>query len=362
MKGPSPSVTRGRPRGVPDGSPRGSASRTGLRAGVPLLAALALGMTCGPAGNGSGAAPLRIVDRLEEPADGPFFAPIDVVFAADRIWVLDVGAKRVYGYGLDGRHRATVGRPGSGPGELAQPLAIDAAGDTVWVLDAGNRRIERFLGDGPSLPSRRLPDAVPTPTDLVRHAGGLVVATPFGARPLVRLAADGTGPAFFGAELARASADLRGDASVPDVYRLAVVGEELWAAHLYLPLVAAYAADGRFLRLVRFPAPAVEGGTVETAEEGGVVRRVARAPERPAGTLGVLALGSARYLLTHRRDADGRQALVDLGRDGDPRALEGPPGAFFVAAASDGRRAWVAGGRGELEVPTVFVLEPTRGP
>lgn len=301
-------------------------------------------------------APLRIVDRLEDPPDGPFFAPVDVEVTDGRVWIVDVEAKRVYGYGFDGGYRLTLGREGAGPGELKQPLALSVARDTLWVLDPGNRRLQRFGTDGSDLGAARLPDSIPPLVDMVRLGGAFFATTPFGDRPLVKLARDGTPLALFGEELARESADLAAaSGTVPAVYRLAVVDDELWAAHLYLPLLATFDAEGRLLRSVRYPAAHVE------PEEEGPADREDRRRERepsPVGGVGVLCVDRAAYLLTHQRTAEGRQKMYDPNRPEGPVLLS-PEGAVFVTSASVDDRAYVIGVRGEMDVPTVFVVEGT---
>ena len=72
--------------------------------------------------------------------------------ASDRsgnLYLLDRQGNRVLKYGPDGRHLATLGREGEGPGELSQPIALAVGpGDTVWVSDFSNGRITGFPQDG----------------------------------------------------------------------------------------------------------------------------------------------------------------------------------------------------------------------
>jgi hypothetical protein len=56
--------------------------------------------------------------------------------------VLDRAEKRVQFYTLEGRHVATFGRPGAGPGELREPRAIAAGADgSLFVIDPANSRV-----------------------------------------------------------------------------------------------------------------------------------------------------------------------------------------------------------------------------
>ena len=69
--------------------------------------------------------------------------------AAGNLYVLDRQGKRVLKYGPDGRHLATYGREGEGPGELSQPMSLAVGpGDTVWVADFTNTRFTGYPQDG----------------------------------------------------------------------------------------------------------------------------------------------------------------------------------------------------------------------
>ena len=59
--------------------------------------------------------------------------------------VTDRQGMRVLEYGPAGRHRATYGRPGEGPGEIRSPagVAVEDA-DTVWLNDLRNRRLTGY--------------------------------------------------------------------------------------------------------------------------------------------------------------------------------------------------------------------------
>ncbi|MDX1674774.1 MAG: hypothetical protein R3314_08275 [Longimicrobiales bacterium] len=68
------------------------------------------------------------------------------------IVVTDRQGMRVLEYGPAGRHRATYGRPGQGPGEIRSPAGVAVEGtDTVWVNDLRNRRLTGYprAGDDP---------------------------------------------------------------------------------------------------------------------------------------------------------------------------------------------------------------------
>src|SRR5690606_25306755 len=64
---------------------------------------------------------------------------------AGHVLVLDRQPIRVLEYDRDGRHLATYGRAGGGPGELRFPGALDVGpGDTIWVTDVVNRRLTGY--------------------------------------------------------------------------------------------------------------------------------------------------------------------------------------------------------------------------
>lgn len=72
-----------------------------------------------------------------------------------RIFVSDVQAQEVRVFSAEGEFIRTVGRPGSGPGELAlgASMVLLSPGDTLLVPDVRNRRINRFGPGGESLGS-----------------------------------------------------------------------------------------------------------------------------------------------------------------------------------------------------------------
>jgi hypothetical protein len=62
--------------------------------------------------------------------------------------VVDREGARVLEYGPDGRHRATYGRRGGGPGELSFAAGVAIGpGDTIWVNDVMNRRLTGYPRD-----------------------------------------------------------------------------------------------------------------------------------------------------------------------------------------------------------------------
>jgi hypothetical protein len=71
------------------------------------------------------------------------------VAASGHIFVLERQAGEVRVFTPGGEFVRTIGRGGSGPGELASPSAVlIGAGDTIFVPDSRNQRVQRFVTDG----------------------------------------------------------------------------------------------------------------------------------------------------------------------------------------------------------------------
>lgn len=352
---------------------------------VGILAAWLLAGACadepGAGGGDTGelsevAFDLKVVHTFREPPGGGFWEPSGIAVAAGRVFVLDHKADRIFEHDLEGRHRRSFAREGSGPGELNGALAIGALPDTLWVLNAGNRRIDYFGLDGGSLGTRPLPDEAGAVVDMISLGEEFVATVLFGEAPLIRFPrAVGSGRSgsarAFGSELARREAGLRealsmGDASseveaVPSVYRLARVDDRIWAMHLYLPLVGIFGPDGALVRTVTYPSEPVRPGRQELGEVDGRSVRVREAPPEPAGAIGLVSGATGRvYLLTHQ-EQDGAQRLYLLTSEGEvlSRAIN-PVEGVFAFSATVGDRRFVVGTEGPLEKPTVFALEPSR--
>ncbi|MGD2121787.1 MAG: 6-bladed beta-propeller [Gemmatimonadota bacterium] len=102
-----------------------------------------------------------------------------------QIYVSDSQAQEVRVFSQDGEFRKTIGRPGSGPGELGlgASVVLLAPGDTVLIPDIRNRRINRFGPDGENLGSApfRPEDGRPLRYDLTSAGGMSVQIRPPGA-------------------------------------------------------------------------------------------------------------------------------------------------------------------------------------
>lgn len=122
---------------------------------------------------------LVLGDAMAEP-EYQFGMPGDAQLAGDgrgHIYVADEEGSRVLQYGPDGRHVATYGREGEGPGELKMPLGVAVGpGDTVWVNDPVNRRVTGYPQGGaePRVVSYPRRDIFPG-AQLARADGGFLL-------------------------------------------------------------------------------------------------------------------------------------------------------------------------------------------
>ncbi len=99
------------------------------------------GMDRSPGGTASGQVLLGSVAGLDVDGDG-------------NVYVADPQAQEVMVFAQDGHPVRTIGKPGSGPGELGQGITgVFLRGGEVWVPDVGNLRIDRFDRQGKPLGS-----------------------------------------------------------------------------------------------------------------------------------------------------------------------------------------------------------------
>jgi len=120
------------------------------------------------------------VDTIATTLTVPFQALAGGTILPDgRVALADAAAGQVWLLAPDGGPPATLGQPGSGPGQLNLPRGVALYGDTIAVLNAGNRRIELFGLDGATLGSRDLaPDLLTSPVELL--ANGQMLSTTLG--------------------------------------------------------------------------------------------------------------------------------------------------------------------------------------
>ncbi len=75
-----------------------------------------------------------------------------------RILAADLQGQHVKVFSPDGAYEQTIGKPGSGPGEIGLGLSglFVSQGDTVFVVDGGNQRVNVYQMDGTFVRSHRI--------------------------------------------------------------------------------------------------------------------------------------------------------------------------------------------------------------
>lgn len=120
-----------------------------------LLLSLALAACSAPGGDAA-MPPLRLDPdvRIGSETEGPEYQFTAINFVAargDDVFVAQRGGNEVRVFGADGRHRRTIGRVGSGPGEFQAIWSLGVLGDTLWTIDIDLRRLTLFGPDGATL-------------------------------------------------------------------------------------------------------------------------------------------------------------------------------------------------------------------
>jgi 6-bladed beta-propeller len=93
------------------------------------------------------------------------------------IYVLDQQARQVRAFDAEGKYLRTIGKPGSGPGELSQMVfgVVVTPGDTLMVPDLGLQRVTRYGPDGQTIGSFPTPMNEGISVRWQARAGGQVV-------------------------------------------------------------------------------------------------------------------------------------------------------------------------------------------
>ncbi len=135
----------------------------------PALLLLPLVAACG-AGAGPDTPSMRILDRALTAAassvaadtslgsEAGFYKPTDLRFLGDSLALLESQGSRVVVLGPDGRPGRTVGKEGSGPGELETPWNLAVWNGQLVVSDLTNARVTFFGRDGRATRTVRLAD------------------------------------------------------------------------------------------------------------------------------------------------------------------------------------------------------------
>lgn len=147
-------------------------------------------------------AEVRVAPTLD---DTSLFADVNEfeVDAANRLWVYDRPANRIFLFGADGALIRRIGRQGAGPGEFSQGNGMVALADTgIAIWDSRNARISFFNAAGDFRASWLTPSGFNTNNGLLTDRSGTLYlkrpVTPpreheiLGRLGLVRLKSDGT--------------------------------------------------------------------------------------------------------------------------------------------------------------------------
>ena len=93
--------------------------------------------------------PLQRAIVLQDPPGNPIGEPSSIVMWGDRLVVTDLLQADVKMFDHTGRHVATIGQPGSGPGEFRAPIgAAVLGGNVLGVFDLMLNRLTYFAADG----------------------------------------------------------------------------------------------------------------------------------------------------------------------------------------------------------------------
>ncbi|MFI0608037.1 MAG: VWA domain-containing protein [Anaerolineae bacterium] len=148
--------------------------------------------------------------NLQGPAD-TMLAPAGIDATAEALYVADSGNDRIDVLGFDGKLLATIGGPGSGPGQLSEPRDVAVVSGMVHVADRGNARIVHFASDGKAQGEWPLPEGL-LPWGLAAGGGKVYISVP--ERGLILVLANGREEARWAVEGEPRGLDLGPDGSL----------------------------------------------------------------------------------------------------------------------------------------------------
>ncbi len=191
----------------------------------------------------------------------------DLVIGPDgTLYAVDRQANQIHVVDASGQRLPSIGRPGAGPGEFAQPTTVEVVGDTLFVVDWANARLQALSLSGVPWLTRPLPPGYPPSigagTRLVRPTLGKDTVLAVIHRPdLSKVAAIGriVGEPPDVVHLAHMKREIR-EGIVPQIFlntAEAVVGPDS-STWLYVPArgsVQRFDAEGRELWSVEMMEP-----------------------------------------------------------------------------------------------------------
>jgi len=98
------------------------------------------------------------VEVLIDTEDAVIGQIADLVIAPDgTVYAVDRQAGQIHVVDPAGHRLPSLGRPGAGPGEFAEPTTLEVVGDTLYVVDGGNGRLQALSIEGKPILTRSLP-------------------------------------------------------------------------------------------------------------------------------------------------------------------------------------------------------------
>lgn len=203
----------------------------------------------------------KTVLRLEKtfpPADsrvvGDYLVhPYDLEFHKGRFFVSDPVAHRISVYGEEGEYLYSIGKRGSGPGELLEPwsITVDRERDLLYCADRGNRKISCYSTSGEFV--RDISTFRLNVRDLVAKNGAVYAAAYNEASRSLFAIYDSAGKLFrfFGTLFDPEVNALQYRSILYSGVRLCTYGDSLVAFFTYLPYVRVYDLHGRLVRRAR---------------------------------------------------------------------------------------------------------------
>ncbi len=273
-----------------------------------------------------------------------------------RIYVVEAQDPHVRVLDESGARVGTIGGPGEGPGEFAQPRRIGIRADTLWVHDSRRRRIYLYSSAGDLL------EEFAAPGLSSNFAPGVI------AFPVIELVGDGSVRATpdFGTILGR-----RGDgsSSFPDSVRVPILrldrGGEVVDTLDEMTMHVAYPSDTGGMPqadVIRDPWPHADGPIVRWFEGGKVLVDHSTEPQDGPSTFTITRVGVSEdttwrrtFSYTPRRtDQDAVREWLPVGDD-----FVGPdvlPGVTDVEVDAHGG-VWLRRGIGGGDMQTWLVLD-----
>lgn len=217
------------------------------------------------------------IGALDEPACKVFGNVTDVSLDQEgRLFVLDAPDRSVKAFDRSGACLFSVGRHGSGPGELERPVAVAVSDESVLnVLDAGNGRIEKYNVSGDrGDPLGAVPLREFRGSDFCFLDDRMFVAASQVERAIHEVDGDGQSVSAFGS-LHSSTESVMGLLASPELILCHQDSESLLVAALHMPTVHVYTLQGEQVFSTELP----DFSQAELLTDGGAVSGYRPSPE-----------------------------------------------------------------------------------